>query len=76
MNDFAKSYLDLCKATYSTNLKGTPGNGDEEGQEALSDSDGSVAVTDDMIIQSLLEAGQDLSLRVLKPSMDMKMTDV
>ena len=72
LNDFGKSYLDLCKTTYSTNIKGTPGNGDEQEHDAPSDSDGSVAVTDDMIIQSLLEAGQDLSLRVLKPSMDVK----
>ena len=64
-------------STFANNLcnkfKGYSGNDDEEEQEAPSDSDGSVAVTDDMIIQSLLEAGQDLSLRVLKPSMDLKM---
>ena len=76
LNEFGQSYLDMCKSTFGINLKGvsnSEANADEDGGgEAEDGGEQETAVTDDIIIQGLLEASHDNSLRVLKPSSDLK----
>eukprot|EP00943_MAST-04B_sp_MAST-4B-sp1_P002745 g2745.t1 len=75
LNEFGQSYLDMCKSCYTEHLKGVGGgssNGEENGGNDEDISGEQNIVTDNIIIQGLLEASHGNSLRILKPSLDEK----